>query len=68
MAKTMARKQKSAFERAVRKWARERYDRLLDSFDAGEFVEVVVTMGGDVMTYRVYNDHGKINEDMIYAR
>lgn len=30
-------------------------DKVLDSYDAGSFVEITVRQGGDVNTYRVYN-------------
>lgn len=34
-------------------------DRILDMYDAGSFVEVTGTVGGDVVTYRYYNN-GKV--------
>jgi hypothetical protein len=30
-------------------------DKVLDSYDAGSFVEITIRQGGDVNTYRVYN-------------
>lgn len=30
-------------------------DKVLDSYDAGNFVEITIRQGGDVNTYRVYN-------------
>lgn len=30
-------------------------DKVLDSYDAGSFVEITIRHGGDVNTYRVYN-------------
>ena len=32
------------------------YDRIIESYDAGSFTEFVISMGGDVMTYRVYGN------------
>lgn len=31
-------------------------DKVLDSYDAGNFVEITIRQGGDVNTYRVYNN------------
>lgn len=31
-------------------------DKVLDSYDAGSFVEITIRQGGDVNTYRVYNN------------
>ena len=36
-------------------------DKILDVYDAGNFVEVVGRKGGDVLTFRVYNN-GEICE------
>lgn len=30
-------------------------DKVLDSYDAGNFVEITIRRGEDVYTYRVYN-------------
>jgi ferredoxin-NADP reductase len=30
-------------------------DKVLDSYDAGSFVEITIRQGGDVNIYRVYN-------------
>lgn len=30
------------------------YDYILDEFDAGEFSEFTISIGGDVIQYRVY--------------
>ena len=35
---------------------RERLDYILESVPALDFVEIVGNVGGDVVTYRVYND------------
>lgn len=40
----------------VRKRFLEHHDRILDMYDAGAFVEVTGTVGGDVVTYRYYNN------------
>lgn len=40
---------------------RERLDYLLETFPTPEFVEIVGRVGGDTVTYRVYND-GSIYE------
>ena len=35
---------------------RERLDYILETVSASDFVEIVGRIGGDVVTYRVYND------------
>ncbi len=35
---------------------RERLDNILETVSASDFVEIVGRVGGDVVTYRVYND------------
>lgn len=34
----------------------ERLDYILDYYSAPDFVEIVGRVGGDTVTYRVYND------------
>ena len=40
----------------IRKQFLAHHDRILDMYDAGSFVEVKGTVGGDVVTYRYYNN------------
>ena len=42
--------------------ALERLDYVMDCYEAPDFVEVTGRMGGDVITYRVYDD------GMMYER
>lgn len=37
------------------------FDKVIAAYDAGNFVELIVSHGGDTITWRVYND-GKIYE------
>ena len=36
--------------------ALERLDYILDHYSAPDFVEIVGRVGGDTVTYRIYND------------
>ena len=51
MAKYTAERIKKAQDKAL-----ERLDYILETVSALDFVEVVGLVGGDVVTYRVYND------------
>ena len=51
MAKYTAERIKKAQDKAL-----DRLDYILETVSALDFVEVVGRVGGDVVTYRVYND------------
>lgn len=42
--------------RKVQDKALERLDHILETIPTTDFVEIVGRVGGDVVTYRVYND------------
>lgn len=45
----------------AKKRAKEFMDRILDVYTDRDYVEIVGTMGGDVLTFRFYND-GTVGE------
>ena len=51
MAKVTAERIKKAQDKV-----RERLDYILETVPASDFAEIVGRIGGDVVTYRVYND------------
>ncbi len=53
----MNKEQKARIEQAEDK-ALERLEYILETIPAPDFVEVVGCIGGDIVTYRVYDDGG----------
>lgn len=51
MLKNTAERVRKAQDKAL-----ERLDYILETVPASDFVEIVGRVGGDVVTYRVYND------------
>lgn len=51
MAKDTAERVRKAQDKAL-----ERLDYILETVPTSDFVEIVGCVGGDVVTYRVYND------------
>ncbi len=51
MAKDTAERIRKAQDKAM-----ERLDHILETVSTTDFVEIVGRVGGDVVTYRVYND------------
>lgn len=51
----MAEERKIRIEKAQDR-ALERLDYILETIPAGDFVEIVGRVGGDTVTYRVYDD------------
>ncbi|MCI9143459.1 MAG: hypothetical protein HFH87_12730 [Lachnospiraceae bacterium] len=51
----MSKKQKDRVSKAQDR-ALERLDYILETIPAPDFVEIVGRMGGDTITYRVYDD------------
>lgn len=56
----MARKM-TAKEIKVKKQFKNRFDKVLDVYEARDFVEITGKIGGDTITYRVY-DNGMVTE------
>ena len=56
MAKDMTERVRNAQDKAL-----ERLDYILETVPASDFVEIIGRVGGDTVTYRVYND-GSIYE------
>jgi len=54
----MVKKYSERVRKALKKLS---YDKVLAVYETGDFVEVVCRTGGDVSTFRVYND-GTIGE------
>lgn len=57
----MAKRKATAKENRVKRQFKGRFDKIIDTYDCGDFVEITGRIGGDVITYRVYND-GRICE------